>query len=1073
MEGMNTRNDEQPKMPDINNIVTLSNFPQSVEEAGALLGATITTCGKGVRKPTLPPIGMHSSFTVYAHVPSSELMSRLYDLRALLRASDAALSSAPSILAVLMKLIGVSTSLAAAATTSTTGLTSATTSTTGTSAGSAAPAISDQTPPLLSNPLRKLWIDCVVLCHTQGTSALMDVTTFVRKLLATALLHPRSQKAAGGVRLAALQCVAALLRQPGLASRLAPWALEVFQAALKAVKSTGNGEPTYRLAAVEMSVAAAVASRVACLKSKPESAALTGAVEEKALQEAIKLVKVAVTDKYPEVRRATAEFVAAMAPFWLGSNTDNTFVFIEDVMVICQRNLDDDSPHVLAGWAEGLARCLATVVQHHSHMQQTGASGSSHDDDTGDGEGRSRSDRTSKSHTGLAPSLTSVKKVVAWLVDQFVKVGGEMIASRAGGTYSIGGRAVRLGYTLTVVEFFRLQYQCGAIGQGRYTLKEALVQILGMAGTEMEKQLRPPPGPETTTLFGSSSKWSKADPTLVQVCIARVLRRGLSELASEPVQLQLLQELLQCLSHGDALNSHQLQVVLIESSHLFSALGEAAASKVEETLVGLKKCLSSAELGVRYEAAITCTALAQAFPDAGRQLIWDAIGEIQHHHAQLLTYASSEEKVPENTDLASRVFRRTVKEKPVDRSLPHQYSIHGFSLVVAMLSKVLPKLPGGLPNDLILTALTAAELMVSCQHHEKLCSANSAAACLCVRAGYSIMSGILSTGPSGATEHVPMIFDAWSKSSKSVKTGELSGMQPRHDLFCIDAVASSIVVFLKYNSKLLLSIPEALSHITILLEDIFSLFVDKGRFHGMQLTPPVAARFESAQASLLEAFAWLPSGSFPMVADDVFAFAANHIREAVDNEIPCSILHTLLNKEDAILDAKTFTRAKREEQVSGSSDLEESLIFMTAEVALQREREAIFLMRSDDPVEALDMKSPHFLNSRILGQYARAMKISKPPTPLHEVGTWRRPFEPSYALKVRIVDAAIQAFAATFGLKDSKQQQDAMLMLESMMPPLITQLAQTLGVNASLTDQTRRSKVGLMFSSSSSIVNFR
>jgi hypothetical protein len=62
---------------------------------------------------------------------------------------------------------------------------------------------------------------------------------------------------------------------------------------------------------------------------------------------------------------------------------------------------------------------------------------------------------------------------------------------------------------------------------------------------------------------------------------------------------------------------------------------------------------------------------------------------------------------------------------------------------------------------------------------------------------------------------------------------------------------------------------------------------------------------DSAKASLLEGFAWLPSGSFPTPSDMVFSLAASHIRQAVEGDMTCSILQSLVNKEDSLLDAKT------------------------------------------------------------------------------------------------------------------------------------------------------------------------
>jgi hypothetical protein len=104
-----------------------------------------------------------------------------------------------------------------------------------------------------------------------------------------------------------------------------------------------------------------------------------------------------------------------------------------------------------------------------------------------------------------------------------------------------------------------------------------------------------------------------------------------------------------------------------------------------------------------------------------------------------------------------------------------------------------------------------------------------------------------------------------------------------------------------------------------------------------------------------------------------------------------------------------------------------------------------------------------FRGSHILGAYVSDNGGRKPPTPLHEVGTWRMPIEPSCSSKVRLVDGAIQAFSATFGLKSGKEQQSAMDMLESLVPPFLAQLARSIGVNSSLIEQDRRAKVCIVF----------
>jgi hypothetical protein len=268
-----------------------------------------------------------------------------------------------------------------------------------------------------------------------------------------------------------------------------------------------------------------------------------------------------------------------------------------------------------------------------------------------------------------------------------------------------------------------------------------------------------------------------------------------------------------------------------------------------------------------------------------------------------------------------------------------------------------------------------------------------------------------------------------------------------------------VVAFLKYCPELLLTVPEALSQVTMLLEDSLQLFAPDGRFMTMAVTPPIAARIESAKASLLEAFAWLPSGTFPMVADQVFDMAAGCIREAIEGEVTCSLLSSLVSREDAILDARTACCARREGQVAGARDLEETIATLTADAVVHGEREAVILLRPWVEPKSMDEDGRVMLGSSILGALASDPPPEKAPSPLHEVGSWRKPVDPSCSAKVRLVDAAIQAFAATFGMKSGKEQHMAMTMLESLVPPVLAQLARSLGVNTSLTEQDRKAKV--------------
>ena len=91
-------------------------------------------------------------------------------------------------------------------------------------------------------------------------------------------------------------------------------------------------------------------------------------------------------------------------------------------------------------------------------------------------------------------------------------------------------------------------------------------------------------------------------------------------------------------------------------------------------------------------------------------------------------------------------------------------------------------------------------------------------------------------------------------------------------------------------------------------------------------------------------FAWLPSRTFPMASDEVFRLAASQIRDAIDNDVTYFVMSSMVNREDHILAANTFSRAKLGGQVGGALDFEETLITLNADVALHCERESISLL---------------------------------------------------------------------------------------------------------------------------------
>ena len=191
-----------------------------------------------------------------------------------------------------------------------------------------------------------------------------------------------------------------------------------------------------------------------------------------------------------------------------------------------------------------------------------------------------------------------------------------------------------------------------------------------------------------------------------------------------------------------------------------------------------------------------------------------------------------------------------------------------------------------------------------------------------------------------------------------------------------------------------------------------------------------------------------------MIADSVFGFAASHIQSSIQNDVSCSILPSLLSKEDAILDAVSFGRATKFGQVGGARDLGKDIIILSSEVAHHGDRESAFSFLGKRNAKKKD-DNESFLGSRVLS-LLHCERKEKPVTVLHEVGRWRKPVDPCCATKIRLVDAAVQAFASTFALRSGKEQQNAMEILQSLLPPVYFQNGRNLGS----TDQDRTGKVG-------------
>ena len=1101
-----------------------------------------------VYRTIAPPKGIHSSFSTVKPVPCSELYVRLASLANILEehlqsaidsgeedGQNITLEAAPSIIPLLHKLFNISATLALQPillhSSSNTippvnPLQSAIAGTAGVGAATTTPNVQTPKkkrgggkndpppsprarnlqvppvrilPPLCSQPIRKLWVQCLTLAHRLSPSHALPSTNphvLLAPYIQAAANHPRSAKSAGGTRVAAFGIIASIFQEKILGARyIRPLLAEIITLCLNGLKSSGAGDVVHRRHAVNCAMSAVLAWRDApspIIKrdAKIMTFVCANTIEDRVLNECVRLLKKGSDDKYPEVRCAAAEFASVLSSVLITEEPRSTekkfnvMAYMDEVMAVSLRNLDDKSVGASVAWSEALSRCICTAVEYHSNNENShvvdtsGANGGGGSSGTSSG---NKSDLTSKFKafqearraigTIGSVSCTSLHSALIFLVHQFIKMKGEG-ALKMGGSHSKGGRHAQVGISQTIIQLCKIQLETGGIGSSNVqecmAPDEALDIIMKMVGNHLEQDednndgsFIPPslsdlddsmvvdatsspkkrniakPSGGVGGLFrnlsaniNEASQKRPSDASLARFGTGRVLRRGLTGIMPEAMQLSIFRDLATRSKPRDGddstpiYNRHQLQVAMVEISHLVITLGEACASYLEDLIPAMEYCLADADHGVRHEAAIAFQAVAVAFPSAGRKYIMSMVGEIQVHQDEVLALGATSSKTstravtPPPTTQKRRNRRRQeqlddifVSNSSIGKSLDHQYSIHGNALVLSMILHIMPQLPGGLPAELLDIIIAVADNLVSCQGNANLLKNNSGAVVTCVRAGYNIISGALTMGPTATVPHLQKIFRIWMRSAALIDD-ESNRLEPIQSVSCVEPFVTSITVFLQKNAELLLSVPDALNRTTQILEKLFPIILGYSQLEQGGSRAFTSTRLDSAKAAIMEAFAWLPSGSYPTITNSVFTFATRQIQVETKKGYTCTALDNILSNEDDILDVRAPTRTDRFGQ-TGCGSVEENVAALKSHIIGLSEREAVLHLLVEKGNTKKDDASV--------------------PTPLHEVGTWTKPPTPSRFGKERLLNSAIHIFATTFSSQDGHQQTGSVKMLDELL----------------------------------------
>lgn len=84
------------------------------------------------------------------------------------------------------------------------------------------------------------------------------------------------------------------------------------------------------------------------------------------------------------------------------------------------------------------------------------------------------------------------------------------------------------------------------------------------------------------------------------------------------------------------LNQQQIQVCLVEISHLVASLSEAAAAETPQLVPLLLNFLGHKDHGVRFEASTALAAICNVFPRKSFQILDECLGKMKRNYSDLV-----------------------------------------------------------------------------------------------------------------------------------------------------------------------------------------------------------------------------------------------------------------------------------------------------------------------------------------------------------------------------------------------------------------------------------------------------
>jgi hypothetical protein len=673
----------------------------------------------------------------------------------------------------------------------------------------------------------------------------------------------------------------------------------------------------------------------------------------------VKLAAKYITDKAPDVRKATALLIENIAEASGGMKS----VSFESILTITQKGFLDEENDVVLAFSKAAGKCLAVQVAAYKEEEESIradlARGGSNGPPSTDVKDDKKQSITMSMSAKFKEVVSMKKKLVEkydfqslmnYQIDQLLKSSG----------------AVRVANTHTLNYFFRDILPL--LEQNEF--EWLVLAIPGILHSEVATAMRN----EESILFRGE--------------LSLILRCGIFSNINETLQLKCIAHLINHVSNKNSdLYDAELIFLLNEIAHLLYVIGEASASLVEFIVPSAFALLRSINFDVRVSAVYLLLSISSVVPVVAAGYFRDALTNAKTQASLLLT---NEEITFDEKDENQTIRRKASKENERQQRM---FLFHGNILLVSMMMKNLTEFPTGIPFDLIIDALEFG-LSLLANDVTLVPALLRPVSCSIMRAGSLVVSSALSVGYEIAQSRIPSILSTVKFLMTIGDKPTLSQQDCMPELMCIESTLVIVASLLWFCPEALRVSDHCLTTLVDSLELIFKLLKDK-----YQTKYKAQFRFQMIHTMLLECFTFLPVGSYPSSSAMLFKEAMRTFRDCIESLQETSLLQQYITPDHKIVRLPINGKTKN---WIHSNDPESfaSLLFDLGNIFLpfqRRETEAF--------LASFQQKS--LLNTNLMSHST------------HEVSSETHvPQSPVILLEQRTIDATISLIAAIFPFQE-------------------------------------------------------